>query len=254
MIVSVEPRQDGTPMPPRIVSGALALGLAAGVLAGGATAAEAESLQFHIKVPKHLSVGKGDYNKACAMDVWVWGTEGSSVAYSKAYLIDPNGRAPSPLVYKKVLPGYQVGWGVGCPNQIDGLGKWRVRVIAYDRKGKALGSREDYWYEKYDTVVQSHNAAPEPVLRGRPITVSGRLKRLNDLGTGYTAYPGKAIRVYFLPKGSTSWTYMGTTKTARDGRYRKAFTAARDGYWRAYFPGTSNFDRQKSPDDFVDVR
>lgn len=241
-------------MPPRIVSGALALGLAAGVLAGGATAAEAESLQFHIKVPKHLSVGKGDYNKACAMDVWVWGTEGSSVAYSKAYLIDPNGRTPSPLVYKKVLPGYQVGWGVGCPNQVDDLGKWRVRVIAYDRKGKALGSREDCWYEKYDTVVQSHNAAPEPVLRGRPIAVSGRLKRLNDLGTGYTAYPGKAIRVYFLPKGSTSWTYMGTAKTARDGRYRKAFTAARDGYWRAYFPGTSNFDRQKSPDDFVDVR
>ncbi|CNE31979.1 Uncharacterised protein [Mycobacterium tuberculosis] len=28
----------------------------------------------------------------------------------------------------------------------------------------------------------------------------------------------------------------------------------RDGVWRAYFPGTSNFDRQKSWDDFIDVR
>ncbi|MEU8119159.1 hypothetical protein AB0C21_10675 [Spirillospora sp. NPDC049024] len=33
-----------------------------------------------------------------------------------------------------------------------------------------------------------------------------------------------------------------------------ATAAQRDGYWRAYFPGTSNFDRQKSLDDFVDVR
>jgi hypothetical protein len=84
--------------------------------------------------------------------------------------------------------------------------------------------------------------------------VSGRLKRLNNPGTGYTAYPGKAIRVYFLPKGSASWAYMGSAETARDGRFRKAFKAERDGYWRAYFPGTSNFDRQNSFDDFVDVR
>ncbi|WP_089309759.1 hypothetical protein [Actinomadura mexicana] len=241
-------------MPRRFAAGALALGLAAGVLAGGATAAEAESLQFHIKVPKHLSVGKGEYDKACAMDVWVWGTEGSTVAYSKAYLIDPNGRTPSPLVYKKVLPGRQVGWGVGCPNQVEDLGKWRVRVIAYDRKGKALGSREDYWYEKFDTAIQNHNAAPEPVRAGRAITVSGRLKRLADLGFGYTAYSGKAVRVYFRPEGSASWAYMGSAKTARDGRFRKAFKAERDGYWRAYFPGTTNCDRQKSLDDFVDVR
>jgi hypothetical protein len=242
-------------MPPRIISSAVALGLAAGVLAAaGATAAQAESLQFHIKVPKHLSVGKGEYNKSCAMDVWVWGTEGSTVAYSKAYLIDPNGRTPSVLVYKRVLPGYQVGWGVGCPNQVEDLGKWRVRVIAYDRSGKALGSREDYWYEKYDTVIQNYNAAPEPVRKGRPITVSGRLKRLADSSLGYTVYPGKTIRVYFRPKGSATWAYMGATKTAGDGRFRKAFTAKLDGYWRAYFPGTSNCDRQKSLDDFVDVR
>ncbi|WP_143118425.1 MULTISPECIES: hypothetical protein [Actinomadura] len=237
----------------KAVSGAVALGVAAGLVAGGApTAAGAETLQFHIKVPKRLSVGKGGYSKSCAMDVWVWGTEGPVVAYSKVYIIDPDGRVPS--AYKRVLPGDEVGWGAGCPSKLSHLGKWRVRVIAYNKSGKALGSREDHWYEKWDTVIQSANAAPEPVRKGRAITVSGRLKRVDNIGLGYTSYSGKPIRVYFRPKGAKTWTYMGATKTAKDGRFRKAFKAKRDGTWRAYFPGTSNFDRQKSRDDYVDVR
>lgn len=172
----------------------------------------------------------------------------------RSYVINPEGWVPSAVVYKRVLPGQQVGWGAGCPSQLDDLGKWRVRVIAYDKSGKALGSREDYWYEKYDTVITSYNAAPEPVRYGRAIYVSGRLWRVANNGLGYTSYSGKPIGVYFRPKGAKSWTYMGATKTARDGRFRKAFNAKWDGTWRAYFPGTSNFDRQKSRDDYVDVR
>ena len=241
----------------RFVSGAAALAVAGGVLvggqfAGGTAAANAAALQFHIKVPKHLSVGKGEYTKSCAMDVWVWGTEGPGVAYSRASVTGPDGHTWS--VYKRVLPGYQVGWGVGCPSTVSHLGKWRVRVVAYNKKGKALGSREDYWYEKFDTVIKSYNAAPEPIRKGRTLHVSGRLLRVNNLGTGYTSYSGKTIRVYFLAKGAKSWTYMGSTKTAKDGRFRKAFKAKRDGVWRAYFPGTSNFDKQKSRDDYIDVR
>lgn len=236
----------------RFVSGAAALAVAGGVLVGGAVSADAAALQFRIEVPKRLTVGKGEYTKACAMDVWVWGTEGPGVAYSKAAVTGADGVTWP--VYKRVLPGQQVGWGVGCPSTVSDLGKWRVRVVAYDRKGKALGSREESWYEKFDTVIKSYNAAPEPIRKGRTLSVSGRLLRVNNLGTGYTSYSGKKIEVFFLAKGAKSWTYMGATKTAKDGRFRKAFTAKRDGVWRAYFPGTSNFDRQKSWDDFIDVR
>jgi hypothetical protein len=58
------------------------------------------------------------------------------------------------------------------------------------------------------------------------------------------------MRIYFLPKGATTWTYVGAT-TGRDGRFRKTFTAKRDGTWRAYFPGTTHFDVQKSTDDYA---
>ncbi|MFB4306811.1 hypothetical protein [Actinomadura sp. GTD37] len=237
----------------RFISGVAALAVAGGVLVGGvATAGAAAAPQFHIEVPRHLSVSKGEYGKSCAMDVWVWGTDGPGVAYSQAYLISPEGETGP--VYKRVLPGAQVGWGVGCASTTSDLGKWRVRVVAYDRNKKALGSREDYWYEKFDTAVQGFNAAPEPIRKGRALTLSGRLIRVNNLGAGYTSYSGKTMRVYFRLKGAKTWTYMGSTKTARDGRFRKAFTAKRDGTWRAYFPGTSNFDRQKSRDDYIDVR
>ncbi|MFF4240651.1 hypothetical protein ACFYYL_32665 [Actinomadura geliboluensis] len=237
----------------RFTAGVAALAVGGGLLVGGvAGPAGAAALQFRIEVPKTVSVGKGEYDKSCAMDVWAWGVEGSGVAYSKAYMIEPDGTTWP--VYKRVLPGQQVGWGVGCPSTIDDLGKWRVRLVAYNRSGKALGSREKYWYEKFDTVIQSYNAAPEPVRKGSTLTVSGRLRRVGNLGLGYTAYPGKTIRVYFMAKGTSSWSYMGSTKTAKDGRFRKGFTAKRDGIWRAYFPGTSNFDRQKSRDDYIDVR
>jgi hypothetical protein len=236
----------------RFVSGAAALAVAGGLLVGGAVSADAAALQFRIEVPKRLIVSKGGFSRSCAMDVWVWGTKGSTVAYSKVYLINPDGRVAG--TYKRVLPGYLVGWGAGCPPTTSYLGKWRVRVVAYTRKGKALGSREVSWYEKFDTVIKSYNASPEPIRKGRTLSVHGRLFRVNNLGTGYTSYPGKRIEVFFLAKGAKSWTYMGATKTARDGRFRKAFKAKRDGVWRAYFPGTSNFDRQKSWDDFIDVR
>ena len=237
----------------RFASGVAALATGGGLLVGvAAGTADAAALVFRIEVPKSLTVGRGEYAKSCAMDVWAWGTEGSGVAYSKATVIEPDGEVWP--VYKRVLPGQQVGWGVGCPSTTDDLGKWRVRVVAYSKSGKALGSREKSWYEKFDTAVQSFNAAPEPIRKGRTLTLSGRLIRANDLGTGYTSYSGKTMRVYFRPKGSSTWSYMGYTKTARDGRFRKAFTAKRDGTWRAYFPGTSNFDRQKSRDDYIDVR
>ncbi|GAA4240775.1 hypothetical protein GCM10022254_66820 [Actinomadura meridiana] len=234
------------------MSGVAALAVGAGLLVGGVAAANAETLTFRVQVPRHLSVSKGEYSKSCAMDVWVWGTEGPTVAYSKVSVIAPNGHNPPP--YNRVLPGEQVGYGVGCATVPDHAGKYRIRVVAYNKSGKALGSREDYWYEKLDTVVQSYNAAPEPVRKGKTLYVSGRLRRVNNIGTGYTAYSGKTMRIYFLPKGSKTWTYMGSTTTNSSGNFRKGFKAKASGTWRAYFPGTSRFDKQPSRDDYVQVR
>ncbi|TYK49111.1 hypothetical protein [Actinomadura decatromicini] len=236
----------------RIVSGAAALAVAAGALVGVGGGADAETLKFRIEVPRHLSVSKGEYSNACAMDVWAWGTEGSAVAYSKVSVIAPNGHNPPP--YNRVLPGYQVGYGVGCAGSVDHAGKYRIRVVAYDKSGKALGSREDYWYEKFDTVVQNFNAAPEPVRKGKTLYVSGRLRRVNNIGTAYTGYSGKSMRIYFRPTGGKTWTYMGSAKTNSSGDFRKGFKAKASGTWRAYFPGTSRFDKQASRDDYVQVR
>ncbi|TYB46723.1 hypothetical protein [Actinomadura chibensis] len=236
----------------RVVSGGAAVAVAAGVLVGAGGAAGAETLKFRIEVPRHLSVSKGEYSKSCAMDVWVWGTEGSTVAYSKVSLIGPDGETGPP--YNRVLPGYQVGYGVGCATVPQDAGKYRIRVVAYNKSGKALGSREDYWYEKLDTVVQNFNAAPEPVRKGKTLYVSGRLRRVNNIGTGYTGYSGKSMRIYFRPKGGKTWTYMGSAKTNSSGDFRKGFTAKASGTWRAYFPGTSRFDKQASRDDYVQVR
>jgi hypothetical protein len=227
-----------------------ALGTAAGVFAASPPAAGAESLQFRIQVPKRLLVTTADSDESCRMEVRVWGAEGPGAAYSRSHLVTPGGSA---VMFSRLRPGEPGIYVLGCPITLEDLGKWRIRVIAYDVNGKALGSREDYWYEKYDTVVSDFNAAPEPVRKGRALTVSGRLKRLQYSPGPYIAYSGKTVRIYFKAKGATSWTFMGTTTTSGTGQFRKSFTAARDGVWRAYFAGTSRFDKQASRDDHVDV-
>ncbi len=98
-------------------------------------------------------------------------------------------------------------------------------------------------------MMPAFNASPEPVRRGSPVKVGGRLTKLwPDVG-----YGGKTIEVHFKPVGGT-WTLKGTAMTDSNGCWSRSFTASEDGTWQARFKGTSNYHAETSHRDYVDVQ
>ncbi|MET7498759.1 DUF5707 domain-containing protein [Streptomyces microflavus] len=98
------------------------------------------------------------------------------------------------------------------------------------------------------------NASPEPVKKGKTLTVTGKLTRANwDTGTykGYTAQP---VKLQFKKKGAKSYTTVKTVKTSSTGTLKTTVKASADGYWRYSFAGTSTTPAVSAAGDYVDVK
>ncbi|MEV0175484.1 calcium-binding protein [Streptomyces sp. NPDC050803] len=98
------------------------------------------------------------------------------------------------------------------------------------------------------------NAAPEPVAKGAPITVTGKLVRANWDTYRYAGYVGQAVKLQFRPKDSSSYTTVATVNTNSTGSLRATVKAVQDGYWRWNFTGTATTGPAKAAGDYVDVR
>ncbi|GII52407.1 hypothetical protein Pth03_07960 [Planotetraspora thailandica] len=129
-------------------------------------------------------------------------------------------------------------------------GYWRLHYINYDRDFNTV-SASAHATVKYRTAISSLNAAPEPVRKGKTITVSGVLKRHTS---SWLPLSGQSVRVYFRPYGSKTWSYMGAARSDRNGKWHKGFKASRDGTWMAKYNGSSTYLTTSSAGDYVDVR
>ena len=98
------------------------------------------------------------------------------------------------------------------------------------------------------------NASPEPVRKGRTVTVTGKLTRANWESGTYTGYQGQSVRLQFRKKGSTTYTTLKTLTTGSHGTLRTTTKATADGYFRFLFPDTTTTGPATAAGDFVDVR
>jgi hypothetical protein len=98
------------------------------------------------------------------------------------------------------------------------------------------------------------NAAPEPVAKGAWITVTGKLVRANWDTYRYAGYAGRAVKLQFRPKDSSTYTTVATVTTSNTGTLSTKVKAVRDGYWRWNFAGTTTTGPAKAAGDYVDVR
>jgi hypothetical protein len=133
-----------------------------------------------------------------------------------------------------------------------GDGYWRVdttEMPGYQELPATSGA--DYVDVRYRTAISSFNASPEPVSKGRKLTVGGTLKRDT---TAWKVFSGASVKIYFAADGAKTWTYEGTAKTTSTGHFSHTFTAAKDGTWRATYAGSTTYLAVTGSGDHVDVR
>ncbi|MFE6621521.1 single-stranded DNA-binding protein [Streptomyces sp. NPDC057740] len=126
-----------------------------------------------------------------------------------------------------------------------------------------LVSAHDYDYIHRDAAttfkVQRYskltvNASPEPVKKGRTITVTGKLSRANWEDNQYHGYTNQPVKLQFRKKGSTTYTTVKTIKSNSTGNLKTTVTASTDGYFRYSFAGTATTPAANATGDFVDVQ
>ncbi|MFH9135160.1 calcium-binding protein [Streptomyces sp. NPDC017524] len=136
-------------------------------------------------------------------------------------------------------------------------GTWNVAAGAL----AATGGKDDFvWSDAHaKTRVQRFskltvNASPEPVKKGRTLTVTGKLTRANWDTKTYKGYTNQPVKLQFKKKGAKSYTTVKTVKTSSTGTLKTTVKASADGYWRYSFAGTSTTPAVSVAGDFVDVK
>ncbi|MFI0873307.1 calcium-binding protein [Streptomyces parvus] len=98
------------------------------------------------------------------------------------------------------------------------------------------------------------NASPEPVKKGKTLTVTGKLTRANWDTNTYKGYTNQPVKLQFKKKGATSYTTVKTVTSSSTGTLKTTVKASADGYWRYSFAGTSTTPAVSAAGDFVDVK
>ncbi|MFH8393297.1 calcium-binding protein [Streptomyces sp. NPDC018036] len=140
-------------------------------------------------------------------------------------------------------------------NLIDAVaGGWKVWAIAagkdadYTQKDNAKG------FQVQRLSKLTVNAAPEPVKKGKTVTVTGALTRANWDNGKYQGYTVQPVKLQFRKKNSTTYTTVKTVKTNSTGELKTTTTATVDGYFRYSFAGTSTTPAVSAAGDYVDVQ
>ncbi|MGP3635173.1 DUF5707 domain-containing protein [Streptomyces sp. 24-1644] len=133
-------------------------------------------------------------------------------------------------------------------------GTWKVGAFAVSNDGQ-IGEK-DYisktYLQRFSKLTA--NAGPEPVVKGKTVTVTGKLTRANwDTGT-YLGYTNQPVKLQFRKAGTSTYTTVKTVTSSSTGTLKTSATASADGYWRYSFAGTSTTPAVSAAGDYLDVR
>ncbi|MEU3824812.1 hypothetical protein AB0F36_05750 [Streptomyces sp. NPDC029080] len=134
-------------------------------------------------------------------------------------------------------------------------GTWHGAALAWD----VDSDRMSLQFGLGSTLVRRNavltaNAAPEPVKKGRTLTVTGRLTRADWQDHKYHGYSGQPVKLQFRKKGSSAYTTLKTVRTNSAGSLKTTAKATADGYYRFSFAGTTTTAAVSAAGDFVDVK
>ncbi|MFE6285687.1 hypothetical protein [Streptomyces sp. NPDC057877] len=98
------------------------------------------------------------------------------------------------------------------------------------------------------------NASPEPVRKGRTLTITGKLSRANWETRKYAGYATQPVKLQFRKAGTSTYTDVRNVTTTSKGELKTTVKASADGHYRFTFAGTGTTPAVNAKGDFVDVR
>ncbi|NGO14197.1 calcium-binding protein [Streptomyces sp. HC44] len=135
-------------------------------------------------------------------------------------------------------------------------GAWKIELYAVTEATTDVRTENaKTWYLKRWSRL-SNNAAPEPVAKGKTITITGKLERANWDTHKYAGYTQQTVR---LQERSLTGSYATTSSHSTGtgslaGVEKQTRTATTDRCYRYKFEGTSTTPPVTATGDCVDVR
>ncbi|WP_328538143.1 calcium-binding protein [Streptomyces sp. NBC_00344] len=136
----------------------------------------------------------------------------------------------------------------------DVAGTWYVDAMVVAKDYDYVWTEKASSFKVQRASTQTVNAAPEPVKKGKTITVTGKLARANWDDFKYHGYTVQPVKLQFRKKNSSTYTTVKTVKTNSTGNLSTTVKAVEDGYWRYNFAGTTTTPAAVAAGDFVDVK
>ncbi|MEV6106796.1 calcium-binding protein [Streptomyces sp. NPDC051940] len=132
-------------------------------------------------------------------------------------------------------------------------GTWYTSVMMGDKLGNTV---QNHFYktvkvQRYAKVTV--NASPEPVYKGKTLTVTGKLTRASWDSFTYLGYGGQWVSLDYRKSGG-SYAKVKGVQSSSTGYLKGYATAYADGYWRYYYKGNTPTSAAAAGGDYVDVR
>ncbi|MEU3823795.1 hypothetical protein [Streptomyces sp. SID161] len=133
-------------------------------------------------------------------------------------------------------------------------GTWHVYLQAVDADDNVIGKGGLYPTQVLRaSTMTTTNADPEPVVKGKTLTITGKLAHADWDTHAYLGRAGTPVALQFRPDGG-SYTTVKTVRTGTGGALKTTVTANAGGAWRWYYAGDSTTAGVAAVGDAVAVK
>ncbi|MFF2022875.1 calcium-binding protein [Streptomyces sp. NPDC058171] len=132
-------------------------------------------------------------------------------------------------------------------------GRWNIAVYAKDKVGKETENQRYGTHYVKRAAKATAKATPDPVKKGKTLTVAGSLTRANWDTNKYAGFAGQSVKLQFKKKGTGTWTTVKTVSSNSRGKVEATTKATSDGSYRFTYGGSTSTGSASSKADAVDV-
>ena len=133
-------------------------------------------------------------------------------------------------------------------------GTWRTRAEMCLADGTYDMDDENLPLQVKRATRLTVNATPEPVTKGKTLTVKGAVTRANWDTHTYQGYAGRTVSLQFKPSGASSYKTVKKVTSGSKGVLKTTVKATESGTWRWTYYGNSTSGARSSSGDHVALR